>query len=420
MGDNLMKEWFKENKWIFVGGIVIVVAILTPLILFIVRNHLDQKTFEALGPVGDFFGGTTVGLLTLASMLFVIASISMQRKQLDMQQDELKMQREELSKTREEFELTNKTLTKQQFESTFFNMINLHHNLLKDLKGGRQYLEDINIELSGGYSAAVNKYWKNKLYSLKNIDLNKFDDFLLSMDLFEKSHSQFKDRFQNIIRSDIHHEIDLNKNFIEALQQDINDAIHIEARSDENLIRQIKMFNDASLIERYFKLNYIEQYLKNKHYEIRVTAYHDYTINIEEIYSNLKNEWATYLKKTREETLIKPLYSLKKTAYENIYKEHEEQIGHYYRNLYRIMKFIQDEHFSNNSKDNEKEKKKYRGILRAQLSSMELLMLFYNVVYSEKGQKFKAILKGTNFFDDHLIESKFLWANDKEELAALK
>ncbi|KJF45771.1 putative phage abortive infection protein, partial [Bacillus altitudinis] len=100
--------------------------------------------------------------------------------------------------------------------------------------------------------------------------------------------------------------------------------------------------------------------------------------------------------------------------------EHEEQIGHYYRHLYRIIKFIQDEHFSNNFIENEKEKKKYRGILRAQLSSMELLMLFYNVVYSEKGEKFKDILKGTNFFDDHLIESNFLWVNDKEELAALK
>ncbi|WP_144494475.1 putative phage abortive infection protein [Bacillus pumilus] len=84
------------------------------------------------------------------------------------------------------------------------------------------------------------------------------------------------------------------------------------------------------------------------------------------------------------------------------------------------MKFIHDEQFSNNSKENEQGKKKCRGLLRAQLSSMELLMLFYNVVFSEKGEKFKSIIKGTNFFDDHLIESKFLWANDKEELDALK
>ncbi|MEM5591914.1 putative phage abortive infection protein [Niallia circulans] len=51
------------------------------------------------------------------------------------------------------------------------------------------------------------------------------------------------------------------------------------------------------------------------------------------------------------------------------------------------MKIIQETVFDDSSiENNEKEKKKYRGILRAQLSSFELLMLFYNVVYSDKGE----------------------------------
>ncbi|MED3788910.1 hypothetical protein P4576_17055 [Peribacillus frigoritolerans] len=45
-------------------------------------------------------------------------------------------------------------------------------------------------------------------------------------------------------------------------------------------------------------------------------------------------------------------------------------------------------------------------------------MIFYNVVYSEKGEKFKEILINTNFFDDHLITGDF-WKNDFEELAKL-
>ncbi|MEH7328788.1 putative phage abortive infection protein, partial [Priestia megaterium] len=89
----------------------------------------------------------------------------------------------------------------------------------------------------------------------------------------------------------------------------------------------------------------------------------------------------------------------------------------YYRNLYRIVKLIQEIDFdSENSKANELEKRKYRGILRAQLSSIELLMLFYNVNYSKKGEKFKALLENTNFFDDHLVEKEFIWKNDKEQL----
>ncbi|PGW74546.1 putative phage abortive infection protein [Bacillus thuringiensis] len=33
-----------------------------------------------------------------------------------------------------------------------------------------------------------------------------------------------------------------------------------------------------------------------------------------------------------------------------------------------------------------RKKRKYRGILRAQLSSFELLVLFYNISYPEKGK----------------------------------
>ncbi len=410
-----MKEWFKENKWIFVGGIVIVAAILTPLILFIGRNHLDQKTFEALGPVGDFFGGTTVGLLTLASMLFVIASISMQRKQLDMQQDELKMQREELAKTREEFELTNKTLTKQQFESTFFNMINLHHNLWKDLDGGRKFFESIYQILSNEYEHGVEKYWKINLIEIKNSDTPALKRLLRSIYLASYKVNKLERGLKSYSSSEINLSI----------------VKEIESENEENYNNLLDELNDS--FENH-DIEYLFQECMNNHHLLEYLLYKDsnkfnyYPANREFEYNfsnvrfieEFKDEWTIdFMNQLREATLIEPLFQLKKTVYENVYKEKEEQIGHYYRNLYRIVKFIQDEHFSNNSKENEKEKKKYRGILRAQLSSMELLMLFYNIVYSEKGQKFKAILKGTNFFDDHLIESKFLWANDKEELAAL-
>ncbi|MEM5664342.1 putative phage abortive infection protein [Bacillus toyonensis] len=85
-----------------------------------------------------------------------------------------------------------------------------------------------------------------------------------------------------------------------------------------------------------------------------------------------------------------PLTELKHEAYETLYKKHENVIGHYYRNLYRIVKLIQNNVFDSESheRDNE-EKRKYRGILRAQLSSFELLMIFYNISYSEKGKNSK-------------------------------
>lgn len=115
-----------------------------------------------------------------------------------------------------------------------------------------------------------------------------------------------------------------------------------------------------------------------------------------------------------------PFFIHKLRIYEEMYSENQSIIGHYYRNLYRIFKFIQDQNFSSNNQKNKEEQSKYRGILRAQLSSIELLMLFYNIAYSEKGEKFKQIISDLNFFDDHLIESEFIWKNDNAVLEEIK
>ncbi|WP_178897041.1 putative phage abortive infection protein [Bacillus altitudinis] len=408
-----MKEWFKENKWTFFGWNVIGLAILAPTLLLIFRD-LIAIDFNGLGPIGDFFGGTTVGLLTLASMLFVISSISMQRKQLDMQQDDLKIQRKELAKTRKEFELTNKTLTKQQFESTFFNMINLHHNLLKDLEGRREYFNKNYNDLIKAYKLVVGDNWTTRLSLLKESDLTRLKQLLQTLYLYERKIGDLDKKFNK------HWDAELDENLISKLESE-NDKYFIN-----NLSKLKEDFEMASLKDRLNQFSndsHILDYFLYKN-KVRMEFSNNfgggpYTITVVDFFERINDVCVVnFMKQIRNETLLQPS-SLKRVAYEKLYKEKEEEIGHYYRNLYRIIRFIHDEQFSNNSKENEKEKKKYIDILRAQLSSMELLMLFYNVVYSKKGEKFKEILKGTNFFDDHLIESKFLWANDKEELAAL-
>jgi hypothetical protein len=87
--------------------------------------------------------------------------------------------------------------------------------------------------------------------------------------------------------------------------------------------------------------------------------------------------------------------------YSWFYKDYEDYLGHYFRNLYRIVKWI------NNSELTDKEKKEYIGILRAQLSKTELKLLFYNVI-SDKGKKFREFIIKYNIFDDHLGPSDLI------------
>lgn len=88
--------------------------------------------------------------------------------------------------------------------------------------------------------------------------------------------------------------------------------------------------------------------------------------------------------------LIKVLFEelrKKKTSYNNeivYYGGHQSILGHYFRNLFRAIMFVHE------YKDlTKKEKYDYVRILRAQLSTYELAILFYNVL-SPFGRKWKA------------------------------
>ena len=59
-------------------------------------------------------------------------------------------------------------------------------------------------------------------------------------------------------------------------------------------------------------------------------------------------------------------------------------MGHYFRNFHRILKFVDEGEVAN--------KTEYTGILRAQLSSFELALLFYNALHPV-GAKLKPFIE---------------------------
>lgn len=65
------------------------------------------------------------------------------------------------------------------------------------------------------------------------------------------------------------------------------------------------------------------------------------------------------------------------------------------------MKFIDQ-----NKELSKDEKRNYIGVLRAQLSTGELLLIFYNAL-SERGEKFKKLILDYDFFDDLLDDDAF-------------
>lgn len=78
-------------------------------------------------------------------------------------------------------------------------------------------------------------------------------------------------------------------------------------------------------------------------------------------------------------------------GYEKFYRQHSHELGHYYRYIYRILKFINESQIS--------EKRDYSGILRAQLSNPELALLFYNGITS-RGNKLKPLAEKYALFEN--------------------
>jgi hypothetical protein len=74
-------------------------------------------------------------------------------------------------------------------------------------------------------------------------------------------------------------------------------------------------------------------------------------------------------------------------VYDQVYLNPQGDFGHYFRNLYRVVKFVDESDISDDAK------KRYTGLIRAQLSRPELLSLFYNCLSRIGRQKFKVLIE---------------------------
>ena len=81
-------------------------------------------------------------------------------------------------------------------------------------------------------------------------------------------------------------------------------------------------------------------------------------------------------------------------CYEDFYKRYQHDLGHYFRNLYHIIKFVDetDALKSSDASVEHKGRRRYTSLARAQLSVYELGLLFYNGLGSE-GRKFKPLIE---------------------------
>lgn len=82
--------------------------------------------------------------------------------------------------------------------------------------------------------------------------------------------------------------------------------------------------------------------------------------------------------------------SVVKLAYQLFWKDHQTELGHYFRYLYNVVRFIKDANQTDGP---------YLRLIRAQLSDQELLLLFYNCV-SDNGGNFTPLVEEFALLDN--------------------
>ncbi|EJT06818.1 putative phage abortive infection protein [Rhizobium sp. CCGE 510] len=105
--------------------VLFVIAMTVTVIVFVVAVVVALMGGEA-GQFGDFFGGTLNPLLTFLTFMGLLVTIVLQ-------QAELRETRDELIRSADALENQIKATDRQNFESTFFQMLTLHNTIVNSI-----------------------------------------------------------------------------------------------------------------------------------------------------------------------------------------------------------------------------------------------------------------------------------------------
>lgn len=346
--------------WIFTfaGIALLIIAVRMP---FKVRDFYkgkveDYKNIGDLGTIGDFIGGTTVGFLTASSVVLLLATIIMQRKEIKISQrsiEELVKQTKssvkQAEEAKKETQITNDTMKKQQFETTFFNMISLHQNNVnklsyKDVKGNEVIKSSLRAFLT---------------YYIENAN-NKFKEKYL------------KDNYDEIV--DLIEYLKMVK-FPEmiSVQTSIKQEV-LAAYKNLNFKEIIKYQNGHKMIRDFF------EYAYSKADEGLISyAYYEFEFKHYDTLGSYFNSIVTIIKFLHE------------SQYEKEDKENNTQLNQIYREIF----------FS-------------------QFSPHEMMLFYYYVKYSNLNEWLLEELKTYNLFYPRLLETLYLfWSVDNKNIKEL-
>lgn len=295
-----IKKYWKE----IIRYIVILICSYYVIIFFnnifneLYINSKTTECHEIYGSFGSYVGGILGSVIGFITLILVYKTYTSQRKELKIQ---------------------SQLIFQQQFESTFFNMLNVHR------------------ELKNNLSTTDRIFWftDDQIDYLTNGLISKENKITLFNEIIKERKKIGLDVFRNI-------------------RLDLNDLYN-----DEKVKREINFYKTSFLVKNN---GYISDLIK----KLDECTQRTISSTIEKILDseNIDSE---------EKTM--------KANFKFIFETYQDVISHYCRNSYHILKYIRENEQEKTLGTDKKKYKNYANIFQSQLNVDEQFLLFYNFIH---------------------------------------
>lgn len=356
---------FDKTFWLSLVAFAILIIIICFLPYLLTSSSWNDLDFKTTGPIGDTIGGIMGPFIAIAASILTFLAFWVQFKANMQYKTDLNNQ-----KTASE---------KEKIEARFFELLKFHRdnvselnytiysakqtdhtsneNLVEEIVGGRKVFKiiyDDFISLNNDLTWVFKTVKLEDVYEVNYLDKMKSNSRLENSDLY----------LLNLARIDIVYSIiffGLSKDDQMIIQDIFNDRYKKDFLNKLVEFSSLKPKKDSIYWNRWVRLNQLEDDKKLEYLD-KFIKYRSQEIN------NQKRDNNGF---QNEEVKFRSIYY--KNNYFKFYGGHQFRLGHYFRNLYQIVSYI-----NNSNQINYEQKYFMIKLLRGQLSSFEQSIIFLN------------------------------------------
>ena len=177
--DDFIAEWFAVV--FMVGGFAIIAVFAVKYYNNFYNTILtSEDVVQSLGQAGDFSGGLLNPIFAFLSYCLLLITIKLQNKSLKTSREELKLTREELARSANAQEKQIESIKIQNFETTFFNLLNFHNKIVDNFNFKKYKFKYFNEKIFFYKNDVHDIFYKEEAFNeiCKQIDMISNDDKL--------------------------------------------------------------------------------------------------------------------------------------------------------------------------------------------------------------------------------------------------